>query len=119
MTVAPRFVRMLLSTSSAHCEAAYNRAGVHFISLQFPAFSDDIGEITAPRGFRRDLKDTGESALPATWGPKGRISFRAVVPRYPLSNGRPSAEDHISSPPYPNRQWPVHLFSPPCNRRAG
>jgi hypothetical protein len=35
MTVAPRFVRMLLSTSWAHCEAVYKRAGVHTISLSF------------------------------------------------------------------------------------
>jgi hypothetical protein len=27
MTVAPRFVRMLLSTSWAHCEAVYKQAG--------------------------------------------------------------------------------------------
>jgi hypothetical protein len=32
MTVAPRFVRMLLSTSWAHCEPVYKRAGVHTIS---------------------------------------------------------------------------------------
>ena len=46
-TVAPRFVRMLLSTSWAHGEAGYKRAGVPTISLEVSPFSGTISEIAA------------------------------------------------------------------------
>jgi hypothetical protein len=56
-------VRMLLSTSLAHCEAAYKRAGVHTISLHICVHSGE-GRKT-PREMRRSFcpQRTGESRL--------------------------------------------------------
>jgi hypothetical protein len=65
MTVAPRFVRMLLSTSWAHCEAVYKRAGVHTISLGRSGLSEEMSEPAALSRLSLDLKDTGESAAAA------------------------------------------------------
>jgi hypothetical protein len=45
MTVAPRFVRMLLSTSWAHCEAVYKRAG----SIPSVPVSRELGRQMKPR----------------------------------------------------------------------
>jgi hypothetical protein len=54
MRVAPRFFRMLLSTSLAHREAVYKRAGVHTISLENFGFSEEMSQTAAcPRLSRR------------------------------------------------------------------
>jgi hypothetical protein len=67
-TVAPRFVRMLLSTSWAHCEAVYKRAGVHTISLRSSAFFRETREIPACARLRGYLKVTRESTIGAFFG---------------------------------------------------
>jgi hypothetical protein len=68
MTVAPRFVRMSLSTSWAHCEVVYKRARVHSISLRYSAFFRETHEIPACAALRALLKVTGESTIGAFFG---------------------------------------------------
>jgi hypothetical protein len=53
----PRFVRMSLSTSWAHCEAVYKRAGVHTISPAVVAFS----------GTQRDMARARPASFSAIW----------------------------------------------------
>jgi hypothetical protein len=51
MTVAPRFVRMLLSTSWAHCEAAYNRAGGPYHQSRTLRIPEKLSETNRLRRF--------------------------------------------------------------------